>query len=141
MEEDLRPRLSPLPPGERERRALRGFGIGLGIVLLVFAWRARGDAESSGMIAGLAAASVLLALARPSAFGPAYRLWMPVARFLARVNLRLVCGILYYLVVTPNGLLLRALGLRPLELKLRGKDSYWEEKPPSDPVESTRRIF
>lgn len=136
MEEDLLPRLIPEPAGARERRAWRGFGVGVGLLLLYFAWRGR-----SLPLAGLGAAGVVLALARPESFAPPYALWLPVARALARANLWLVCGLLYYLVVTPYGLLLRALGLRPLELGLREKDSYWEEKPPRDPVESTRRIF
>lgn len=141
MEEDLRPRLIPVPPEEAERRALGGFGLGLGILLLVFAWRARAHGHSPAALAVLACASALLSRVRPSAFGPLYRVWMPAAAVLARANLWLVCGILYYLVVTPYGLLLRALGLSPLALKLREKDSYWEEKPPRDPVESSRNIF
>lgn len=136
MDEDLLPRLTPEPAAARERRALRGFGVGLGLALLLLAWRG-----GRASLAALGAASALLALARPACFAAPYALWMPVARALARANLWLVCGLLYYLVVTPYGLLLRALGLRPLELALREKDSYWEEKPPRDPVESSRRIF
>lgn len=136
MEEDLLPRLTPEPEGARERRAWRGFGLGVGLLLLFFAWRGRSPA-----LAGLGAAGVLLALARPESFAPAYALWMPVARALARANARLACALIYFLVVAPYGLLLRALGLRPLELALREKESYWEEKPPRDPVESSRRIF
>ncbi len=140
MEEDLRPRLTPISPEENERRVLRGFGLGLGILLFIFAWRAL-HGGSPVAFAALGAASMVLALARPASFEPAYRLWMPVVRVLARVNLWLVCAILYYLVVTPYGLFLRALGLSPLALKLRDKDSYWEEKPARDPVESSRHIF
>lgn len=136
MEEDLLPRLTPVPALERETRALRGFGVGLGLLLFFLAWR-----EHRLALAGFGAASVLLALARPLSFGPAYGLWMPVARLLARANLWLVCGLLYYFVVTPYGLLLRALGFSPLALKLREKDSYWEEKPARDPDESSRRMF
>jgi len=139
MEEDLHPRLTPPPAGEHERRALRGFGFGLGLVLFFFAWRAR--AHGGALFGALSMASVLLALARPASFEAPYSLWMPVARVLARANLWLLCGLLYYLIVTPYGLLQRALGFSPLALKLREKDSYWEEKTARDPVESTRRIF
>ncbi len=138
MEEDLRPRLIPVSPGDIERRALRGFGIGLGLVLFFFTWRGHGRPD---VLAALGGASLALAVVLPRFFGPLFRLWMPVAGVLARVNLWLLCGILYYLVVTPWGLLLRALGLRPLELSLRTGDSYWVEKPARDPAESARRIF
>jgi hypothetical protein len=136
MEEDLSPRLIPVPPEELERRALRGFGLGLGALVIVFALRAHRHA-----FAAVGAAALGLAVARPLFFKPLYRLWMPVVAVLARVNLWLLCGILYYLVVTPYALLLRAFGLRPLELRLREKDSYWDEKPPRDPVESVKNIF
>ncbi|MEQ1919129.1 MAG: hypothetical protein ABL955_08025 [Elusimicrobiota bacterium] len=141
MEEDLRPRLIPISPEDLERRALRGFGLGLGILLFILAWRAHAQGRSASAFAVLSVVSLLLSRAKPAAFGPLYRLWMPVVGVLARVNLWLVCAILYYLVVTPYGLLLRGLGLSPLALKLRDKDSYWEVKPARDPVESSRHIF
>jgi len=139
MEEELRPRLNPAAPGELERRALRGFGLGLGILFFIIAWRAPARYAAGLVVLGVASAA--LSRIRPALFGPLFRAWMPVVGVLARVNLWLVCGILYYLVVTPYGLLLRALGLSPLALALREKDSYWEEKPARDPVESTRGIF
>lgn len=140
MEEDLRPRLIPRSPEAVERRALRGFGIGLGLILFFLAWRGRAQGRPD-LLAALGGASLALAATWPRFFGPVYRVWMPVAGVLARVNLWLLCAILYYLVVTPYGLFLRALGLSPLALKLREKDSYWEEKPARDPVESSRHIY
>lgn len=140
MEADLRPRLIPVAPEAAERTALRGFGIGLGLILFFFAWRGRAHGRPD-LLAALGGASLALAATWPRFFGPLFRLWMPVAGVLARVNLWLLCAILYYLVVTPWGLLLRAFGLRPLELRLRTGDSYWETKPGRDPRESARRIF
>lgn len=140
MEEDLRPRLSPVAPEDTERRALRGFGVGLGLILFFFAWRGRAHGRPD-VLAALGAVSWALAAARPRFLRPLFRLWMPVAGVIARANLWLLCGMLYYLVVTPWGLLLRALGLCPLELSLGTGDSYWEEKPARDPAKSSRRIF
>ena len=135
MEEDLRPRLIAVPPEAAERAALRGFGVGLGLILFWFARHGRLP------LAALGAASLLLAWARPRVFRPLFRLWMPVVGVLAKVNLWLLCGILYYLVVTPWGLLLRAFGLRPLELAPEpGAASYWVVKPARDPKESSRSI-
>ncbi len=135
MENDLRPRLNPVDPAEAERRLLRGFGIGLSILFCVIAWRAR-----AVNWARLGAACLVLALSWPKLFRPVYRVWMPVVGVLAKINLWVITGILYYLVVTPYGLFLRAAGMSPLELKLKEKDSYWEEKPPRDPAESARSI-
>lgn len=136
MEEDLRARLTPVDPAAERRRLLRGFGVGLGAILLFFAWRQRSPALAAG-----AGASWLLAAVFPAAFGPVYSLWMPVVGVLARLNIWLVCGFLYYVVITPYALLLRLCGKRLLELGLREGDSYWKEKPARDPAESARRAY
>lgn len=141
MEDDLRARLVAELPEEARRRALRGFGVGLGAIITFFAWRSwrRHDAVPLWAYAGLL--SWALAALRPGAFGPVYDRWMPVVGVLAKVNLWLICGFLYYVIMTPYALLLRAFGVRPLALGLREKASYWEEKPPRDPAESARRLF
>lgn len=141
MEDDLQPRLAAELPGEARRRALRGFGIGLGAVILFFAWRSSRGAEAWPAWTAAAPVSWALAALFPSAFGPVYGPWMRVVAVLARVNLWLVCGLLYYAVITPYSAVLRACGARPLELGLRERDSYWDEKPPRDPAESAERPF
>lgn len=141
MEDDLRPRLIPVSAEAERLRALRGFGCGLGLILLYFAWRAHARGASPVPLAASGAASLALAGAWPAFFGPLFRVWMPVVGVLARVNLWLLCGVLYYGIVTPWSLFIRLLGFRPLELAPGEKDSYWEEKEPRDPAESARRIF
>lgn len=140
MEEDLRPRLIPVPAAQGERRALRGFGAGLGLILFFFAWRGRAHGRPDVLVL-LGGLSLALAAFRPRFFGPLFRAWMPVVGVIARLNLWLLCGVLYYLVVTPWGLLLRALGLRPLEPAAPAGGGYWIVKPARDPAESARRIF
>lgn len=141
MEDDLRPRLVAELPGEARRRALRGFGIGLGAVLTFFAWRSW---RHSGVVpawSALAPLSWALAALFPAAFAPVYDPWMKVVGVLARINLWLICGVLYYLVITPYALLIRVFGVRPLPLGLRERDSYWEVKEPRDPAVSAREPF
>ncbi len=140
MENDLQPRLIPVDAAEAERLALRGFGVGLAILFFLVEWRTRARGGATMSFAWAGGACLALALAWPRLFRPIYRVWMPVVGVLARINLWLICGILYYLVVTPYGLFLRLLGFAPLELKLREKDSYWVEKPERDPAESARSI-
>lgn len=136
--DDLRPRLIPFPPGEEERRALRGFGIGLGALLFFFAWRG----HHRSVLAALGAASLTLGLTAPRALKPLYRAWMPVVKVLGFVNLWLICGILYYVVVTPYALLLRLCGWKALDAGFEPeRTTYWEEKEPRDAAESARRIF
>ena len=136
MEEELRPRLIPRDPVAEQARVLRGFGVGLGILFSLLAWRLQARGFAAAAVACLVVAGI-----RPQCFGVIFRLWMPVVGVLAWINLWVLCGILYYLVVTPYGLFLRMLGLSPLALRLREKNSYWENKPARDPAESARRIF
>lgn len=141
MEDDLRPRLVAELPGEARKRALRGFGIGLGAVLTFFAWRSW---RHSGVVpawSALVPLSWALAAVFPRALGPVYTPWMKVVAVLAKLNLWLVCGILYYGILTPYALVLRACGVRPLALGRLERDSYWEVKEPRDPAVSAREPF
>ena len=55
----------------------------------------------------------------------------------------LVMGFLFFLVVTPIGLLMRLLGKRPLELEFeRDRSSYWKDRtPPGPPAEGMKNQF
>lgn len=63
----------------------------------------------------LAAAGVLLALAAalvPTRLGPVQRAWMSLAHALSRITTPIVMGITYFLILTPVGLVRRAMGRR-----------------------------
>lgn len=130
---------------ERIRAGLkehRGFGAGLGFVLgllAFFTWR-RTSAAAPWCLGGALVCWTLAWLA-PSAFGPIYRLWMPPALWLGRVNTSVLLGLFYYLVLTPYALLLRALGARLLDLKMRDHGSYWVPKDPPEGLDAYRRQF
>jgi len=60
---------------------------------------------------------------------PFYKGWMSIAIFLSYFMSRLILIILFYLVITPLGLILRLFGKDFLELKIeREKKSYWNKK-------------
>lgn len=141
MDEGIRAGLKGLDPAAR-RKALRGFGVGLGVLLWIFAalaWRKGSPKASWELAAG--ALSMLLGLAAPGAFAPLYAAWMPVALFLGRVNTKLLLGLLYYLVITPYGLALRLLGVKLLDETLRDADSYWQPKEPVADLKAYERQF
>jgi hypothetical protein len=57
---------------------------------------------------------------------PVYVLWMKFAFLLAWVNTRLLLGIFFYGIITPTGLVMRALGKDPLTRRIdRTRTSYW----------------
>lgn len=83
----------------------------------------------------IGAVFLLLAFATPRALAPLNRLWLKFGLLLHRIVSPLVLGIMFYGVVTPTGLLMRALGKDPLRLRLdRASSSYWIERVPPGPA-------
>ncbi|MFX0197132.1 MAG: SxtJ family membrane protein [Candidatus Hodarchaeota archaeon] len=122
------------------RRELRKFGITVGIVLGLlgglFFWRGR-DYYSYFLI--LSAALILLGLTIPILLKPVYKMWMTLAMLMGWVMTRVILSILFYLVITPIGLLAKLLGKNFLELKFnRNADSYWI---PKGKVKSERSCY
>ncbi|OGR86800.1 MAG: hypothetical protein A3J74_06390 [Elusimicrobia bacterium RIFCSPHIGHO2_02_FULL_57_9] len=121
---------------------MRDFGIGLAIILLVFAgiaWRKANPAASRYL--GVAVLSAGLALSLPRAFAPCYKIWMPVALFLGRVNTFLLLALIYYLIITPYSLIVRWVEGDLLDETLKDRDSYWQPKPPAKDLSGYRRQF
>lgn len=68
----------------------------------------------------------LTAWLQPAVLGPLNRLWFRLGLLMHRVVNPLVMGLLFFAVITPMGLLMRACRKRPLELKFqRALLSYW----------------
>jgi len=112
------------------KRELRKFGITVGIVLGLlgglFLWRGR-DTYSYFLI--LSAAFLLLGLVVPILLKPIHKVWMTLAVLLGWLMTRVILSVLFYLVVTPIGLLARLFRKDFLELKFNGNgDSYWIPK-------------
>ena len=55
-----------------------------------------------------------LALVAPLALNPVYKVWMRFGLVMGAIMSRLILGIVFFLVVTPLGLLMRALGKDPM---------------------------
>jgi hypothetical protein len=87
---------------------------------------------------GIAAAFFLAALLMPAVLAPLNRLWFKFGMLLHRVVSPLVMGMLFYVVVTPIGLLMRLFGKRPLNLEFEtAETSYWILRQPPGPAPET----
>lgn len=115
---------------DRSPRALRRFGIIVGAVLLLLGtllFRAGGKAGTPFLSIG-----TLLLLA--AAFAPwvlryVYKPWMFLAFALSWLVTRIILTLLFFLVVTPVGLLQRLCGKRPLEFGFRSDGTtYWQPR-------------
>jgi len=83
---------------------------------------------------GVAAVFAVLAFAAPRVLAPLNRLWLKLGLFLHKIVNPIVLGIMFFLVVTPTGLLMRMLGKDPLRLKRDPKArSYWIDRVPPGP--------
>jgi len=82
----------------------------------------------------------ITALTMPRLLGPLNRLWFRIGELLHRAVNPLVMGLLYFLTVTPIGLLMRALGKTPLKLGFdKSADSYWISRTPPGPAPDTMK--
>ena len=81
----------------------------------------------------IGAAFAVITLLRPALLHSANRLWMRFGLLLNKVVSPLITGLLFYLVVTPIGFLMRRFGQDPLRLRFEPQAaSYWiERKPPA----------
>jgi hypothetical protein len=91
----------------------------------------------------LAALTLGVALAQPALLHPLNRIWTQLGLLLGRVVSPIVTALLFFLVVTPIGLLFRLLKKDPLRLAWSaGTSSYWlERQPPGPSPESMRNQF
>jgi hypothetical protein len=83
-------------------------------------------------------ACLLVALTRPGLLHAPNLLWTRLAVILNKVVSPLVTGLLFYLVFTPIGTLMRLSGQDPLRLKFDSTPkSYWIERRPPGPPPAT----
>lgn len=78
---------------------------------------------------------LVAALLFPAVLAPLNRLWTKLGLLLHRLVSPLILGIMFFLVITPIGLLMRILGKNPLKLEFdRSATSYWIHRAPPGPA-------
>lgn len=74
--------------------------------------------------AGISAVFFVLGVAVPGQLGPLHRAWMGMALLISRVTTPIFMGIIYYLALTPTGVLRRIFGNDPVRVD-REVETYW----------------
>ena len=115
-----------LSPAEGRKFGLLVGGAFLALGTLLW-WRTH--TELALVAAVLGAALVVCGTIIPSRMGPIYRAWMALALAISKVTTPLIMGLIYFLVLTPTGLMARLLGHRPLVRSPRA-GSFWLSRPP-----------
>jgi len=113
-----------------EKSDLRKFGITIGVILLIIAgflfWK---EKESFQIFLAIGIILFLTAIALPSVLKPVYWIWMIFATILGWIMTRVILSLLFYIIVTPIGLIPRFFGKQFLELRWdKSKESYWNYK-------------
>ena len=103
-------------PARLTEREGRRFGLQVGGAFAVLAGvaRWRGHPLSGWILGGLAVVLLGGGLAAPAALVPVFRGWMQMAHAISRVTTPIVLALVYFLVLTPIGLIMRATRHRPL---------------------------
>ena len=71
---------------------------------------------------------LLLGLVNSKTLNPLNKIWFKFGIYLGKIISPLVMGIIFFLVVTPIGLIMRLLNKDLLYLKFNNNNSYWIEK-------------
>lgn len=100
-------------------------GIGFGLIGGLFWLKHHG---TPAIVSWAVGGGLLLGgIAVPDLLGPVYRAWMGLAKVLSKFTTPIVMGVIYFVVLTPVGLIARAFGHRALRRPRTG--SYWVDRP------------
>jgi hypothetical protein len=115
------------------RSELRKFGLAVGLVIsgiggILFFTK---GFQTSAYFLAVGVTLILLGLSLPAILLPVQKIWMTLAVVLGWIMTRVILSLLFFLIVTPIGLLTRVFGGSFLEVKWREtRNSYWNHRSP-----------
>jgi hypothetical protein len=90
-------------------------------------WR---KGETGLLFWGIGFVILLMGLLRPTLLGPIHKGWMGMSFAMGLLMSHFILALMYYLVFTPVGLVMKTLGRDPLRLKHdQNAKSYWIKRP------------
>ena len=116
----------------RTFRAEKEFGLIVGgvFVLLGAWWLYRGKFFNAAYVfICLGLVLVVFGVVAPRLLIVPRKLWMKLAEGLSYVSSRIILAIVFFLVLTPIGVIKRALGWDPLQRRSGSRDSFWQPYP------------
>ena len=122
----------------------RNFGIVFGVVFAIIgAWPLKDGGAPRLWALAIAAVFLAVALTGPRLLHPFNLLWFKFGMWLGSMVAPIVMSLLFFLVVTPTGMIVRAMGKDLLRLKIdKGAESYWIERDEeTDPMGSMKNQF
>ena len=112
---------------ELDRKGLREFalvtsGVIVGLFGLILPWLFDLGLPTWPWI--LATILVALGLIAPMALRPVYKVWMRFGLILSKITIPIIMGLVFFLVITPTGLIRRLLSADPMNRSFDGGESY-----------------
>lgn len=139
MWQDIREHIAELSPTRKDLRNLGlVFCVVLGLLAGLSAWK---GGAAWPWLAGGAALFAAWGLLWPAGLRPLYRGWMSLAIVMGQVVSRLLLSLVFYLVVTPVGLVMRLAGKDPMDRRLGDRDSYWRPRPRQYDPKQTEKMY
>lgn len=138
MQSELRPFDNDIKPG-----ANRTFGFVFATFFgIIYGWQAWYGTARHWLLT-CALVFIFLAMVRPAALHPLNTLWFKFGLRLHAFTTPLILAVIFFLVITPIGILMRLIGKRTLHLSNDpNASSYWiNRKPPGPATESFRNQF
>ena len=107
----------------------RSFGIVFFIIFFLIAlYPLLSDHEIRLWALIISAIFLILGLLKSKLLTPLNKLWFRFGIFLGKIITPIIMGIIFFIVVTPIGLIMRLIGKDLLNLKYNKEKSYWIEK-------------
>lgn len=129
---------------ELDRKGLREFGLVTGGIIavlfgLIFPWLLeRPIPRWPWIIFGVLA---LMALAVPMALGPVYKGWMKFGLLMSKITTPIIMGIVFYVVLTPMGFIMRLGGKDAMARRLDGPAASYRIKSVANPPNRLEKPF
>lgn len=128
----------------REKTRLRKFGLTVGIAFLILTallfWKQRAAWPYCGVVGLLLLGTGLI---WPLLLRPIEKVWMKAAGYLGWFMTRVILGLVFLIIFTPAGLIIRLLRRDPMDLRIRKHaPSYWHRRSSADSTpERMERMF
>lgn len=115
---------------ELDKKGLRDFGLITGALFagifgLLLPWKFEWDWPIWPWV--ILAVLAIMAFATPMQLNPVYRVWMRFGLVVGSVMSRIILGAVFFLVVTPLGIMMRATGKDPMNRQLDASLNTYRE--------------
>jgi len=110
---------------KKEKRDIRLVFLVFSTLFSLIAWK-NYPSNLSYTLLSVAGLLTLMLTFYPLGLRHIYRVWVKVAHFIGQVNTQILLTLIFYLVFTPYGVVMRLFGRDTMQRKLKSAGTYWE---------------